>query len=481
MAALLYSKRFIEYPKTCSNRGAPLNAGWQADEPSLNCQAVMVEPNPLVLCVEQDASVHEALKNLLEKSPLELLHASTATEALGIISAQPIDVIISDLSVPGMPAPEFFTKAEAAAPTCQRIILSGKSDADQIVAAINGGGIDAYVSKPWVDDALRKTIEKAAHLATLERENQQLMEVNASQNDALKLQNEELESTVLERTQELTTSNELLNASLDELAASYESMVGLLASVSMLPGTESAATDQKCQLALAIGEEFELEDTELQTLNRCMRLHRIGWVALPYSIRAVPQLEMDQDQKEAFRQHPIFAEALLLSVDKLRDVGKILRFQNEHFDGSGFPDRKVAQGIPMAARIVSVSRDYIDLQRGRICSEALTPETALEQMRVESGRQYDPAIITALASILERGDVFDPVIPEALVPTHALQPDMRLSRDLTTDLGALLLNKGCVLTMELITTLTNLERRSDARLSIYISRDEDDDNHETAA
>ncbi len=58
---------------------------------------------------------------------------------------------------------------------------------------------------------------------------------------------------------------------------------------------------------------------------------------------------------------------------------------------------------------------------------------------------------------------------------------MQLSRDLTTDQGALLLNKGCVLTTDLITTLTNLERRSDARLLIYICRGDDDSEDEQAA
>lgn len=431
---------------------------------------------PIVLCVDEDTSVHEALTRLLEKSNIELLCAGSGAQALSIIGEQSIDVIISDLRVQGMTGSEFFSKAEALAPACHRIILTGHIDAEEIVDVINGGGIDDYISKPWSDDALRKAILKAAKLATLERENQQLMEVNTSQNEALTLQNEELEQTVTERTQELTTANELLNSSIDELARSYESMVSLLASVSMLPGTESAATNKKCQLALAIGEALELEDTELQTLNRCMRLHRIGWVALPYSIRAVPQREMSSEQLDSFHQHPLFAEALLLSVDKLSDVGKILRFQNEHFDGSGFPDRKVAEGIPLAARIVAVSRDYIDLQRGRIHSEALTPEAALAAMEAESSRHYDPDIMTALTSILERDDVFDPVVPEVLVPSHALQPEMQLSRDLTTDQGAPLLNKGCVLTTELITTLMNLERRSDARLLIYICREEDDDD-----
>lgn len=432
----------------------------------------MTDALPIVLSVDDEANIQSALKRLLRKSNVELVCASSGKEALKIIAEQPVDVIISDMRMPEMSGAEFLSQAETLAPNSQRIILSGHSDTDDIVAAINGGGVDAYIGKPWKDDTLRKAIEKAARLATLERENQTLLEINSNQNEALKRHNEELESIVAERTAELSTANELLNASVDELAASYESMVSLLASVSMLPDRESAATDRKCQLAVAIGEAFELDDIELQTLSRCMRLHRIGWVALPYSIRAVPQSALSSEQLDAFHQHPLFAEALLLSVDKLSDVGKVLRSQNEHFDGSGLPDRKVAQGIPLLARIVSVSRDYIDLQRGRIHAESLTPEKSLRVMSAESGKRYDPEIMAALTTILQRQDLFEPVVPEMLVPSHALQPEMRLSRDLTTDTGALLLNRGSVLTTELITTLMNLERRSDAHLLIYIYRDD---------
>ncbi|MCR9277079.1 MAG: response regulator [Pseudomonadaceae bacterium] len=432
----------------------------------------MTESLPVVLSVDDEPNIQSALKRVLRKSKMELLFATSGKEALAIIAQQPVDVIISDMRMPGMSGAEFLAQAETLAPSSQRIILSGHSDTEDIVAAINGGGIDAYVGKPWNDGILRKAVEKAAKLARLERENQELLEINSSQNEALQRHNEELEAIVAERTAELTTANDLLNASVDELAASYESMVSLLASVSMLPDKESSATDRKCQLAVALGEAFELDDTQLQTLSRCMRLHRIGWVALPYSIRTVPQRALSSQQLDLFHQHPLYAEALLLSVDKLSEVGKVLRSQNEHFDGTGFPDRKVAQGIPLLARILSVSRDYIDLQRGRIQKESLTPEASLQAMTAESGKRYDPEVIAALATILQRQDLFEPVVPELLVPSHALQPSMRLSRDLTTNTGALLLNRGCTLTTDLITTLTNLERRSDAHLMIYICRED---------
>lgn len=122
--------------------------------------------------------------------------ANSGEEALEVLTTNEIFVIITDQRMPNMTGTELLSKIIKDYPDAIRIILTGYSDVEAIVQAINKGKIYQYVAKPWDKDELKITIDKAIESYLLKAENRNLIE-------DLKEANRTLEQKVEERTAEV--------------------------------------------------------------------------------------------------------------------------------------------------------------------------------------------------------------------------------------------------------------------------------------
>lgn len=425
---------------------------------------------PIVLAVDDEQNVLSAITRTLRTLDVEVLTASSGTEALRLMGNKAVDVILTDMRMPGMTGAEFLIEAKKLQPHSQRILLTGYADMESAIDAINGGGISNYLNKPWQGEHLREVVNRAIRVARLEVENTKLVKENAQQNEMLVKLNAALEQTVDIRTHELEAANAMLSETVQQLENSYETMVDLLANLAALPHHESESTRSKIELALAIGKELKLDEEALTNLRRATRLHRLGWCALPRGLTEKSLAEMTKQELEQYKHHPLFAESLLLNVPELSMVAKIIRAQHETYEGSGFPERIATEGIPLASKIVAVVRDYYDAISGRWRTEPLSSAAAYKEVLSLSEKAYDPKVIAAFKKVLPLHENVNSHAVEALIEARMLQPGMELARDLTTQRGALLLNKGRVLTKGVINTIVNLENKIEKKLTIYIKR-----------
>lgn len=112
--------------------------------------------------------------------------ANSAAEAELILSKNSIHVLITDQRMPGTLGTELLAKAAQEYPDQTRILLTGFSDIEALKDAVNRGQIFRYLSKPWDDDELKKTIEESYLIYHIKKEEQE-------KNDKLVLTNEQLE------------------------------------------------------------------------------------------------------------------------------------------------------------------------------------------------------------------------------------------------------------------------------------------------
>lgn len=112
--------------------------------------------------------------------------AESAKAGLEILEDNPFHIIISDQRMPEMTGVEFFEKLTEDNPEPIRILLTGYSDIDAVIGAINKGRVYHYITKPWDERYLRNVINNAYEIYRLRAENKALME-------DLKLSNEQLE------------------------------------------------------------------------------------------------------------------------------------------------------------------------------------------------------------------------------------------------------------------------------------------------
>ncbi|MBC7751888.1 MAG: response regulator [Candidatus Saccharibacteria bacterium] len=119
---------------------------------------------PKILLVDDEERILRSLSMLL-RTQYQIFATSDGHEALQILRQEKIHVIISDQRMPIMSGTELLRQARNIAPDTIRILLTGYSDADAALDALNDGEIFRYINKPWGPKELRETIAQAAHIA----------------------------------------------------------------------------------------------------------------------------------------------------------------------------------------------------------------------------------------------------------------------------------------------------------------------------
>lgn len=135
-----------------------------------------------------------------------ILTAKSGKEAIEILREKEVHLIITDQRMPEMTGIEFLETVIPKYPDCIRMILTGFSDIEAIIQAINKGRVYRYITKPWNKDELRQTINNAIETFELKLKNKNLV-------SELQKSNEHLEQKVIERTQKIESQkNEITDS-----------------------------------------------------------------------------------------------------------------------------------------------------------------------------------------------------------------------------------------------------------------------------
>ncbi|MBS4098597.1 MAG: sigma-54-dependent Fis family transcriptional regulator [Sulfuricella sp.] len=127
---------------------------------------------PAVLIVDDEIRSQESLRRTLEEE-FEVFTASGAGDAATILEQEFIHVILCDQRMPGVSGVEFLKTVREQWPDIVRIIISGYTETEDIIAGINNAGIYQYITKPWRPESLLLNVRAAAQLFRLQQENQQ--------------------------------------------------------------------------------------------------------------------------------------------------------------------------------------------------------------------------------------------------------------------------------------------------------------------
>ncbi len=142
------------------------------------------EKHGRLLIVDDEESVLQALRRLFHRQYDVVTHTSGAA-ALEQLQNERFDVIISDMRMPQMTGAELLKSCFELYPQMIRILLTGYSDLESAIKAVNEGNIYRYVSKPWDNDQLRALIAEAIDTRDLKEANQKLSAHIVSQNQEL--------------------------------------------------------------------------------------------------------------------------------------------------------------------------------------------------------------------------------------------------------------------------------------------------------
>jgi HD-GYP domain-containing protein (c-di-GMP phosphodiesterase class II) len=141
-----------------------------------------------------------------------------------------------------------------------------------------------------------------------------------------------------------------------------------------------------------MGMRLKLPETRVQELKTAGLLHDIGKVAIAESILNKTG-KLTVEEYNEIKRHPEIGFRILSTVNELSDIAEYILSHHERWDGSGYPKGIKGEEIPMEARIISIADTYDAITSDRSYRKSLTKEFAIEELKRNSGSQFDPKLV----------------------------------------------------------------------------------------
>jgi len=398
-----------------------------------------------ILIVDDEENILRSIKRLLIEENLDVLTASSGEKALGLLENNPdIAIIISDQRMPGLSGVDLLEQAKKIAPDSLRILLTGYADIKASMDAINRAGAYRYITKPWNDDELVQIIKEALQRSSLERENKRLSAIVKRQNEELKQWNSELEYFVQEQTVDIQKKAEELQRLNERLKNNFKNTILAFSSLIELRDKDAGSHSKNvAELSVKISRGIGLKNEDVECIATASLLHDIGKIGIPDVMLEKDIEELEAEELEIYKQHPVRGQTAIDLIEDLRNAGILIRHHHECYDGSGFPDKLQGEKIPIGSRIIAVA-DFIDRAIRKTDGDNAVGLT-LNKLKEENRKKFDPGLydlVSKCTKELYLKDLSKAAFVEVELHPKDLREGMIISRDVKSGTGLLLLSKG---------------------------------------
>ena len=319
-----------------------------------------------ILLVDDEPANLRLLERLFRRD-YEVMSAASGEDALRLLSQHDVALVITDQRMPGMTGVELLKRTAGMRPHMVRIILTGYTDMEALVDAINCGQIYRYMAKPWDNQDLRLTVAQAL----------KHYEANRSRYEA-----EEANRRLAGRLQAMTEG--VVRAIADTLEAKDRYVYGHARRVG--------------GYATAIGRRLRLSVNTLEQISLAALLHDVGKISTPDSILLKPAA-LTEEERTVVRLHSERGARLLGAIPEMEEVAAAVRHHHENYDGSGYPKGLAGERIPLAARVIRVADAYDAMTSPRPFRDALDHEAAVRELTKGVGKEFDPEVVHAFCGL----------------------------------------------------------------------------------
>lgn len=188
---------------------------------------------------------------------------------------------------------------------------------------------------------------------------------------------------------EKTTPKEMLFSVADMLAKTYN------------PLHSKGVTKSKVLIATKLAKTFNLSEEEIDNLRIATLLYDIGNLMLPAEILQKTE-PLTESEKEEIKKHPVIAaREILKPISEIQEIIPIIEHHHENWDGSGYPGKVAGEEIPLSSQIILIIDAYFAMIEPRSYRSALYPKEAIEKIKIDSGKKWNPALVKEFVTLIE--------------------------------------------------------------------------------
>lgn len=343
-----------------------------------------------ILIVDDVDTNRFVLRDIVTEMGYQPLLAENGEQALKIVERLWPQLVISDIAMPVMNGFEFcrILKNDPKTRDIPVIFISAYDNETDMLQGFDVGGED-YIIKPFLPEVVKVRI--GLHLKLYEANRQ------------LSIMNRQLQTSLQKQLQQIENEKKNVLYALTRVAR------------------ENAAYDPDhmeriCHNCRVLAEAMQLTDCftvaitddYIDTIELAAPLCDLGNLAVPADILQKKEPLTDHDINE-IKKHAITGGRIIRDVETVGDYNEFLAmaydiayYHHEHYDGSGYPEGKKGDDIPLSAQIVAVVSDYCALTEERTYRTAFNEEEALKIMEGKIDIKYDPRIFNVLKMIVRQ-------------------------------------------------------------------------------
>ena len=325
-----------------------------------------------ILIVDDEIEITDLLSVALGKVR-DCVTAGSAEEALDRLKEGHFDLVVSDISMPGMSGLEMIPLVKKISPNTVIMMISGMQTAESAIDALRLGAFD-YLMKPFDLRQVEAVVERAL-------EHQNLIVAKQRYEN-------HLEELVEQRTKEL-------DQALNSLEDAYRSTLKALTSALETRDLETHGHSERVvTYSLRLGREYGLDEQQMKALEFGSLLHDIGKIGVPDSILRKPG-KLTEEEWVRMREHPWHGKQILRGIEFLEGAARVVAQHHEKWDGSGYPRGLRGEQIDVCARIFAVADAFDAMTSDRVYRRGRPYAEAAQELDDWAGKQFDGAVVAA--------------------------------------------------------------------------------------
>ena len=330
-----------------------------------------------LLVADDEQKICRLLESFFVECGFEVLVAHDGKEALSAIRQERPHLVFLDLHMPGLNGLDVLKEARAVDAAMKIIIITATEDEETIKKAKSLGAAD-YVIKPFSLEYLKEEV---------------LSKVSTSLYEDLRASHEELKRS-LEEMKQVTRG-----------IVSAFSMVVSKIDPHYTHEHVSRAVEYATKIIGKLREQgMSFDHMPEEVFLAGILLHDVGKIFTPKEILFKPG-PLSDDEWKIMRRHPVEGAEILEQITGLSEMSKIVRYHQEAYDGSGYPEGLKGAQIPLGARIATVVDAFDAMVTDRPYRKGMTVAQAVEELKRNKGTQFDPDVVDALVSLHEAGQL----------------------------------------------------------------------------